>query len=87
MLPDDSAEHCYLCGRYGPSDVHHCIHGTAGRNLADRYGLTVHLCHSCHMRLHDTGWMDRHLEQAAQRAFETDHSHEEWMRIFGKNYL
>ena len=35
---------CYLCGSTLNLEKHHCIHGTAGRKLADKYGLTVWLC-------------------------------------------
>lgn len=38
------------------------------------------------MMLHDTGRYDRELEQLAQKSFEKQISHEEWMRIFGKDY-
>jgi hypothetical protein len=31
--------------------------------------------------------LNRMLQQMAQTAFEKTHTHEEWMQIFGKNYL
>ena len=61
------------------------LHGIR-RAAADRYGLMVHLCHECHMRLHDKGEHDRELEELGQIEFEKTHTHAEWMRIFGKNY-
>lgn len=85
MIEGDSKDRCFICGRYGPTEVHHCLHGIR-RAAADKYGLTVHLCRACHQRLHDTGAFDIDLEQAAQTQFENAHSHEEWMRVFGKNY-
>ena len=83
----DTPDRCYICASRGPLETHHCMHGTANRKQADKYGLTVHLCHRCHSRLHDEGVFDRNLQRIAQKAFETKYSHEEWMRIFGKNYI
>lgn len=79
------AERCFLCGRSGPLHTHHMIHGSR-RRLADRYGLTVRLCPDCHRRLHDLGEHDRDLKELAQIWFEEKHGHEEFMRVFGKNY-
>lgn len=62
------------------------LHGIR-RAAADRYGLTVRLCPRCHRLLHDTGLHDLDLEQEAQWRFEKEHGHDEFMRVFGKNYL
>lgn len=86
IIPDDSDEACYICGRGGALQVHHMCHGSR-RKMADKYGLTVHLCPACHMALHDKGTLDLELEQRAQRVFEQRYGHDEFMRIFGKNYL
>lgn len=85
IIQGDKPDRCYICGRQGRTEVHHCLHGSR-RAAADKYGLTVHLCHGCHMALHDTGRYDRDLERLAQESFEKRISHEEWMRIFGKEY-
>ena len=85
IIPGDQDDTCYICGKHGMMDVHHMLHGPY-RKLADHYRLTVHLCHRCHMVLHDTGRYDRELEKLAQESFEKWISHEEWMRVFGKDY-
>ena len=85
IIPGDDPDHCFLCGRWNPEHVHHCLHGSR-RKAADKYGLTVHICTTCHMELHDHGDHDRDLEETAQEAFEKRYGHDEWMRIFGKNY-
>lgn len=54
--------------------------------MADRYGLTVHLCVRCHTRLHDLGEHDLELERIGQQAFEKIFGHEKFMQIFGKDY-
>lgn len=86
---NDKSE-CYLCHAaatsYRKMERHHCIHG-ADRKMADRNGLTVYLCHTCHKELHDHGVDDRYLQKVAQRAFEKKYSRDLWMSIFGRNYL
>ena len=81
-------ECCYICGQYA-TDLHHCIHGTANRKLADKDGLTVMLCHTCHMNLHDKGNFDRELQRIAQvRWMEYyEKSEDEFRKRFGKSYL
>jgi hypothetical protein len=79
---------CYITGSRINLDKHHCVHGRANRKIAEKYGLWVYLRHDIHMNLHDKDKeLDRELEQDAQRAFEKEHSREEWMKLIGKNYL
>lgn len=86
MLPGDRKGTCFICGHWAQTELHHCLHGSR-RQQADRYGLTVHLCHKCHMDLHDKGSFDLQLEQMAQKHFESKYGHEKFMAVFGKNYL
>ena len=86
IIPDDREDRCYLCGRYiHGGHVHHMLHGVR-RKTADRYGLTVHLCHRCHIDLHDHGVMDAELQELAQNVFEDRYGHAEFMQVFGKNF-
>lgn len=85
IIPGDDTERCFICRRYRPEHVHHVLHGSY-RALADRYGLTVHLCIRCHSDLHDKGLYDKELEEIGQEAFEAEYGHDEFMRIFGKNF-
>ena len=68
-------------------ETHHMLHGSYMKKPADKYGLTIKLCRLCHRRLHDHREGDLELQQNAQRQFEETHSREEFMRIFGKNFL
>jgi hypothetical protein len=85
IIPGDVPGQCYICKRRTATQCHHCLHGSR-RKAADRYGLTVHLCPTCHMELHDKGKYDLALEMIAQEAFEDRYGREEWMRIFGKSW-
>lgn len=86
IIQGDQKDRCYICGRHGNTHVHHMLHGVHRKN-ADHYGLTVHLCYTCHMNLHDHGIKDLDLEQEAQRAFERKYGHKEFMTVFGRNWL
>lgn len=89
IIENDVSGICYICGRTGHTDLHHMMHGTANRRLADMEDLTVHLCRGCHTMVHEQPWTgyDEMLKQTAQAAFEKYHSRNEWLRMFGKNYL
>lgn len=86
----DYKDHCFLCGSHRDIEIHH-IMGGANRKLSDRYGLTVPLCHECHNEppygAHFNPEVMNYLKRVGQEAFEREYSHEEWMRIFGRNYL
>ena len=87
---------CWLCGRNGnadPLDRHH-IFGGARRKLSEKYGLVVDLCHhDCHLFGAEAAHRSRETMQAlheyGQRLCMERHgmSREEFMLIFGKNYL
>ena len=79
---------CYICGSMRNLQIHHCIHGNK-RKLADREGLTVHLCLACHHRLHSTGLYDLELKQAAQMAWQRVHHADAaaFRALFGRSYL
>ena len=88
IIQDENSRVCYLCGGYA-SDRHHCLHGTANRAQAEKFGLTVMLCHDCHMALHDRGINDRYLQREAEEHWIVHNkaSIEDFIKIFGKNYL
>lgn len=81
---------CFLCGCQNLIEDHH-IFGGANRTLSEKYGLKVYLCHYCHNEppngVHFNKERNRQLQAQAQEAFEKLYSHDEFMRIFGRNYL
>jgi hypothetical protein len=57
--------------------------------LSIRYGLQVKVCNRLHKQIHAnplTG-LDLELKKEYQAKFESEHGHDEFMRIFGRNYL
>lgn len=79
---------CFVCGSMRNLQIHHCIHGNK-RRLADREGLTVHLCVACHHRLHSLGLHDGDLKRVAEMAWmRANHAGEaDFRALFGKSYL
>lgn len=72
-------------------ECHHVIMGNPGRKNSEKYGLKVYLTPEHHRGKngpHQNRDIDLMLKRLAQRAFERIHgSREDWMRIFGRNYL
>lgn len=82
---------CLICGQTFNLHKHHIFYGTANRKNSEKYGMTCMLC-ARHHNMSDEGVhfnkkMDDGLKQFAQRQFERTHTHEEFMEIFGRNYL
>ena len=81
----------FVCGTTINLHKHHCIFGNPGRKLSEKYGLTVFLCYEHHEGNHgvhfDRG-LNSMLKRRAQQKFEEVHgTREDFMRIFGRNYL
>ena len=97
---DPLSRECFLCREeVGPVPElkhtglhkHHFLHGP-NRKKAEHFGLWGYVCSERHHEYgpeapHVNKAVDLHLQQVAQRAFEEKHSHEEFMKEFGKNYL
>ncbi len=84
-------KHCFLCNRILEHINRHEIFFGRNRLKSMEYGLVVYLCDDCHtisdLSVHNNYFTDLKLKQLGQAAFEKKHSHEDFMRIFGKNYL
>lgn len=87
-----SEKKCYLTGSTSGLQKHH-IFGAFNRNNSEKYGLWVwlrwdrHLADSPYRTPHNDAEIDLMLKKDAQRKFEETHTREEFMQIFGKNYL
>jgi hypothetical protein len=70
-------------------ETHHIL-GGPNRKWSEHYGLTVTLCREHHTGKNGAQYnreLGDSLKRLAQIAFEARSSHDEWMRIFRKNYL
>ena len=78
---------CFITGSQIQLDRHH-IYAGMRRKASERYGCWVWLRHDLHMELHDRNKeLDKMLRRACQERFEEIYSHDEFMSVFGKNYL
>lgn len=82
---------CFRCGTRANLHKHHVFGGYGNRSLSEQYGLWVYLCAEHHNMgndsVHQNKERDIELKQKAQRKFEEAHTREEFMKVFGKNYL
>ena len=84
---------CFICGRHMPTESHHIFFGTANRKPSEKYGLKVDLCHECHNEPPNGGHFSniqcRFLQKIAQSEAMRYYgwSKDEFMQIFGRNYL
>ena len=82
---------CIVCGSWNVEE-HHLYKGVAKRKLSEEYGLKIFLCPTHHRGTNGVHGknghkLDMELKQLGQKAFEWDHSREEFIKIFGRNYL
>jgi hypothetical protein len=81
---------CFLCGTTLNLELHHVLHGTAMRKIADKLGLTVWLCSEHHRGKnspHMNKAIDTDLKRFAQSEYEKRHDRFDWMAKVGRNYL
>ena len=85
----ENMEHCIVCGKPHPH-THH-VFGASNRKWSEKYGLTVPLCYMHHngsdAGVHFDKCLDLALKKMAQRKFEETYPEENFMQIFGRNYL
>lgn len=77
---------CRMCGTVGATEIHHVYPG-AYRLKSDKNDFVIELCHACHMSIHDDPEKMRALKESTQKAFEKQHSHEEFVRRMGRSWL
>lgn len=81
---------CFKCGTTYGIHKHH-IFGGPNRNNSEKYGCWVYLC-GRHHNLSDEGIhfdfeFNLITKQFCQQKFECKYNHQDFMKIFGKNYL
>ena len=86
----ENMDECFVCGTTNALHVHHIYYGRKNRDNSTKYHCICRLCWSHHegvTGVHHNKNFDDQLKQVTQMAFEKIYSHEEFMRVFGKNYL
>lgn len=79
---------CEDCGA-PHAQLHEVYAGIGRRNLSIKYGLQRRLCDRCHRFITSAagGGRDAELKRSYQARFEETHTREEFIRLFGRNYL
>lgn len=86
---------CYLCMQEGiyriwPYTEEHHIFDGPNRIHSEAEGLKVYLCISHHRGrkgVHSDINLMRQLQRIGQQAYEKTHSRQQFMQLFGRNYL
>lgn len=78
-------EHCYIC-KHKKEDLHELI-GGSNRKLSMRYGLVIPLCRRCHKEIEENETLKKNWHKVAQKNFRNYYKSENFIQIFGKNYL
>ena len=94
---------CFLCARlerfpkyHTHLERHHIFYG-CHHAQAEKYGFTIKLCSHHHrgdalgdkdaVHREDLNDYGDYIKRWAQAEYEKDHSHSEFMRIFGKSWI
>lgn len=83
---------CYFCGKQFGLQSHHIYFGNPYRKISERYGLKVWLCWEHHEGTYGIHGkhgheLDIELKKSGQSAFEKTFPQENFIQIFGRNYL
>lgn len=93
---------CFLCGCIYKDwsekrglHKHHIFYGIANRRKSEKYGLTIKICSKHHTgdiygkdeAIHFNRDIDEMVKQFAQVIFEKEHSHELFVKEFGRSWL
>lgn len=84
-------DHCYLCTKNGiknipKDDLHELIEGK-NRQVSMKYGLVIPICRKCHEIVTNDKTLQDKLHKVAQKEFKKHYKLENFVQIFGKNYL
>ena len=97
ILHDKKSRTCYLCimlhdnwSEHSTLQEHHVFSGP-NRTNSEENGLKIYLCRDHYVygpeAIHNNARIRHEVQRMAQREFERQHSHKEFMKIFGRNYL
>ncbi len=85
-----NSDECFICKSDYMLETHHLMNG-AYKKSAEKYGLLIKVCPNCHTlaptAIHRDSSLLKKLKRIGQEHFEQTHTREEFMKIFGRNYL
>ena len=81
---------CQLCGQWHYLEKHH-VFGAANRKHSEKWGMVIELCPACHrtgrQSVHQCRETADKVKAHYQRIFMHKYPNEDFMSIFGRNYL
>ena len=77
---------CMICRKCGVTQIHH-VFGGAYRKKSEKMDLVIEVCPNCHREIHDNPKKFEWIKKKLQKQWEEQHSHDEWMNIFKRNWL
>lgn len=96
ILHSKSDNTCYLCLKDGDRsqkrglEEHHVFGGPL-RAISEAHGFKVRLCKAHHTAsaeaAHNNQDNMRLIQSDCQQEWEKSHTHEEWMKLMGRNYI
>lgn len=83
---------CYFCGKQTGLHSHHIFFGNPYRKISERYGMKVWLCLEHHVGTYGVHGkhgheLDMKLKQHGQAIFNKVYPKEDFIKIFGRNYI
>lgn len=78
-------EHCYIC-KHKKEDLHELV-GGKNRQVSMQYGLVIPLCRKCHKEIEEDETLKKKWHKVAQKEFKNYYKSDNFVQIFGKNYL
>lgn len=84
-------EHCYVCTQKGLKNISkedlHEIFGGRNRKRSIEFGLVIPLCRKCHNLIENDETLKQKWHKVGQKEFKKYYKTENFVQIFGKNYL
>lgn len=84
ILTDD-LEHCVICNK--PKEHLHEVFPGAFRQRSMKERMVMPLCAFHHTQIHKDTELSLYWKQSCQKLFEKSHTRDEFIKIFGRNYL
>lgn len=81
----NNLKRCYIC-KSKKEDIHE-IYGGKNRQVSMKYGLVIPVCRKCHIKIPKDKSLNEKLHKVGQKAFEKEYKTENFMKVFGENYL
>lgn len=78
-------EHCYIC-KGKKMDIHEVFSGK-NRQASMKYGLVIPVCRKCHNLVQKDSTLIAKMHKVGQKVFKKHYKNENFIEIFGENYL